>query len=371
MKADHLDQSKRKLDWKMNSSVPPSAESHPVSMYTMLDLSLVHEQYSIMCHQEKLPIYRASDYLAVAQSIDFCDNKGFISSPIECIDLECRERMVEWSFQVADFANLRRETVCSAIGLLDRFLSTDCPQSIDSLRSRKLFQLASVATLFIAIKINEKVNITAEVFAELSRGNYSSTDIHRTEEEILEALEWRVNGPTVHEFLRQILMLLPNISKKLSANHSGFVDVCNYQLDLSIGDYFFITKKPSIIAFAAILNAAQNYISDPSRHESDLPDIVGELSAAANVDPSSDDILESMARLRILLKNNGHAIQDDHHQPLNHRASVKERDSSPTCVSRFAQAQSHNGTNDTVDLSDGSNGIDMDLDTFEASFMGS
>jgi hypothetical protein len=286
------------------------------------DRSLLHDQYREQCRQEELPHYSCKNYLAFAQNVREKTLKE--SSFVEPIDVHCRVRMVEWCFQVVDFAKLRRDTVSVALSLLDRYLSSQSPHAKEVILSRKLYQLASMSALFLAIKMCEKTVINASVFADLSRGSYTKEDVIEMENIILKALDWRVNGPTTHGVLRCVIDLLLEETQFVFAKKPSFRELCNFQLDLSIGDYFFCTQRPSVTAFAAIVNAIEN---EKSLCASECEDILTELSSLSEVDLHSTNLQNVKNRLRILLKTNGITLE-------NPRESIsEERVLSPLCVS--------------------------------------
>ena len=287
-----------------------------------------------MCQQEDLPVYRCTDYLSYAAGIIVDEDTHDLPS-IEPIDIECRVRMVEWSFSVVDFAKLHRETVSVAMSLLDRYLSSRCPEARKVMLSRKLYQLASMSALFVAIKMNEKTIVNATVFAELSRGSYTAVDILRMESIMLKSLGWRVNGPTTHGFFRHMMALTSENSQSSFTINSTFTELCNFQLDLSVGDYFFCSQKPSIIAIAAIMNAVANSGAD-DLYKFDSVSFLKELGNISEVDLFSIEVQSATDRLRMLLNNNGVVLQP----PTKRATPTATRVSSPICVSRMTHVVS-------------------------------
>lgn len=303
--------------------------SPPRSNHARQDRSLLHDQYRNLCRQEELPQYSCKDYLSFADSIREKPVKGATS--IEPIDVHCRVRMVEWCFQVVDFAKLHRETVSVALSLLDRYLSSLSPHAKKVILSRKLYQLASMSALFLAIKMCEKSVINASAFADLSRGSYTADDILEMESIILKSLEWRVNGPTTHGFLCRIVQLTFEKNQESFVTKSSFKELCNFQLDLSIGDYFFCTQRPSVTAVAAIVNAVENakhFCTSESAH------FLKELSSISEIDTHSDEVQNAKNRLRILLKTNG--VDLEH----SRQTTMGESGTSPSCVSRLTHVVS-------------------------------
>ena len=272
---------------------------------SQINRSLACDQIRTLCEQEKLPQYMSSDYLSFADIMRERDQRGPNSSE-EPIDIQCRVRMVEWCFQVVDFAKLQRETVCTAISLLDRYLSSSCPEAKKVILSRKLYQLASMSALFLAIKLCEKTVITASVFADLSRGSYTSEDILRMESVILKSLEWRVHGPSSYDLLRYIIHLTSDKPQFGFASIPTFQDLCSFQLDLSIGDYFFCREKPSVTVVAAILNTLEN---NGNLSDSKSSGFLKEIFALTEVDALSPEVQIAKERLRRLLKSNGVEIE--------------------------------------------------------------
>ena len=269
--------------------------------FNLMDLCEASAQYKVMDKQQNLPEYNCSDYLSYAEAIAGMNSleNGVDLDPI---DAECRVRMVEWCFQVVDFAKLNRETVSLAITLLDRFLSSSCCEAKEVLLCRQKYQLASMAALFLSIKMNEKSVVNASVFAELSRGSYAAKDILAMESSILQALKWRVNGPSPHAFLRYLVKLTGKGSVPSVLSQYNLVDLCIFQLDLAVGDYFFCSEKPSSTAIAAVLNAVG---SCDQLSQTDYDAFVTLLEQATGVDSNSNEIYKNMERLRVLLENNG------------------------------------------------------------------
>ena len=301
----------------------------------------VYSQLKVMTEQEALPAYVCADYLAYADAMD-----GFLaeasSDNSEPIDPECRVRMVEWCFQVIDFAKLGRETVSLAMSLLDRYLSTACADAREVILSRQKYQLASMTVLFLAIKMSEKTLVNASVFAELSRGSYTAADILSMESSVLKALKWRVNGPTTHSFLRYYAKLSSEVEDVSLVTKYSLTDLCVFQLDLSVGDYFFCLKKPSSIAIAALMNAVQTS-PEISREESEQ--FTKTMQQICEVDLNSPEIQSIMSRLRMLLNNNGIEIKLQNKQTCS-----LQRRMSPVCITGLTNVVSDASMSDHSDF---------------------
>jgi len=114
-----------------------------------------------------------------------------------------------------------------------------------------------MTSLYMAIKLNEPLEMETSLLSELSRGCYTDAEIAQMEMDMLDALDWRVSGPTALGFVSHFLALLP---ARVSANPmipATLLDFCRYQTELATGDYHFATKRPSTVAMASLLNSME------------------------------------------------------------------------------------------------------------------
>jgi len=118
------------------------------------------DQFAIMRNKEET-IYTCPDYLS---------SKG--------LNKEWRERICEWSYEVVDHFDIQREVVSVSINCLDRFLAT-------TYVNMKIFQLAAVTTLYIAIKIHEPQKLSLTSMIELSRDYFMAEHICAMEGRVL------------------------------------------------------------------------------------------------------------------------------------------------------------------------------------------
>ena len=89
-----------------------------------------------------------------------------------------REKICEWSYQVIDHFDFSREVVSVSIHYLDRYLATrPC--------NKKVFQLAAMTALFLAIKLYEPGKLGMQSMIELSRGYFSVDQMVAMEMEVL------------------------------------------------------------------------------------------------------------------------------------------------------------------------------------------
>eukprot|EP00977_Amphora_coffeiformis_P015555 scaffold4554_cov178-Amphora_coffeaeformis.AAC.4 len=133
------------------------------------------DRIEVMLKQEA-SAYKTGDYLSLdwqqklATQIS-ADSCGLSSADTDSsqssgtINETWREKICEWSYQVIDHFDFSREVVMISMNLLDRYLAS---QTVN----KKVFQLAAMTCLFLAIKLNEPGRLTMSSMIELSRGYF-------------------------------------------------------------------------------------------------------------------------------------------------------------------------------------------------------
>jgi len=177
------------------------------------------------------------------------------------VDASCRAKVCRWIFRTVEHARMKRETAIIAISYLDRFLWSKSSRASRvqrvrierARRDRREYQLVAMTSLYVAIKINEPIEMDAMTMSQLSRGLQSAQDIISCEQDILSCLRWKMNGPTSYQFISYILELLPD-STNLNIALQLYTD-SHRQVELSVQDPVFVPIRRSNVAIAAILNA--------------------------------------------------------------------------------------------------------------------
>lgn len=211
----------------------------------------------ILRMQEKK--YRCNDYLGrlnsqlKENSSKIFDNRLASSGKVlHQINEDCREKMINWFFRVADHFNVKRELVVISTNYLDRFLSKyDC--------DRTSFKLAALTALYMTAKIHGNCNhspIPLKILVHLSDGEFSVENVANMERVILPALNWSMYPPTTTEFvyLYMRVLTLQSIENSSEYIHKYALHVS----ELAVSDYFFVTYEPSTIAIAAIINSLEH-----------------------------------------------------------------------------------------------------------------
>lgn len=254
-------------------------------------LSFCTDRLDVMKRQEQSSIYQISDCLS-AQST----RKASLSPSANTnADIWCRSQMVQWCYAVVDFVHFRRETVLSAMQLLDRFVSTNTSKSINVIADRKQYQLATMTALYIAIKIHEPQTLDMAMMVQLGKGAYDSSDFYQMESNMLTALNWHLHGPTATAYLEHLLPLLTLACE--SRNYRGHLqNHAHYYIELSTSDYDLVTVSPSKIAIAAIINSLNRLTV--SKHT--FSKIMKELKQYTGIDAYAKHILAIVERMNKL-----------------------------------------------------------------------
>merc|ERR1719215_2301032 len=95
-----------------------------------------------MKRQEDDPAYKCVDY------INRCKGNYFSDLTYDEA-VECRLKMCEWCYEVADFCKIRHETVLVATSCVDRYMGTLSHSDASH------YQLAFIVCLYIAVKAQE------------------------------------------------------------------------------------------------------------------------------------------------------------------------------------------------------------------------
>lgn len=218
--------------------------------YVPYSLSDISDRVRTMIRQESMH-YKSEDYIGKASRNRITSNEDVP------VDAQCRAKMVEWCYQVTDFCKFKRESVAIGVSYLDRFMSSNHVTALNALNSKKDYQLAAMTCLYMAIKLFEPVAFDTALLSEVSHGCYDEKEIETMELDILQGLNWRMNGPTAYDFLHHFIMLLPNETSSDKSFVSLLLNLSRFQVEIAVSDYNLALEKPSVTAFAAILNISR------------------------------------------------------------------------------------------------------------------
>mmetsp|Transcript_22450 Transcript_22450/g.47265 ORF Transcript_22450/g.47265 Transcript_22450/m.47265 type:complete len:316 (-) Transcript_22450:73-1020(-) len=169
-----------------------------------------------------------------------------------------REKIIEWKYQVVDRFDLDREIVSISTFYLDRYLAT---HYVDE----ELFQLVSMSSIYLAIKINSPKKVTIQSIASTGNGLITAQHIEAMELSIMKCLNWHLFPPTsvsfIENFFPLILMSSRNckFSLYLQRKIEEALEFSRFLIELSVCAYPFVSAKPSSVAIAAILYSLESY----------------------------------------------------------------------------------------------------------------
>jgi len=301
------------------SMIPTSIEKDVENKTSTYNTMLV-EQLEVMRRQEDTT-YFCTDYLEE----NICP---------QMIDELCRSKMLKWCFQVADCGLCQRETVVVAISYLDRFLSSGTPRAMDVIKTRKTYQLASITTLYMAIKLFEPFELDIAGLVIFCKKAFTIKDFAQMENDILSALNWRVHGPTVISFLEHFFALIPTTSTQNITAWQGLIRISKQYTVLTSDDFFFVTQKPSTCAIAIISNSLK-HIPHDLLNTSERLDFFLQIANASKIDIQSQEIVLATKRLASI-PNKISDVQSKYIDSTKSKVlSSKLGNSSPTtCVTR-------------------------------------
>lgn len=205
------------------------------------------DSLEVMISQDGSDAYQCRDYLGRrANSINASQDSSI--SPDDMIDEACREKMVDWCYKLSDHFCISREICAFTFSVLDRFIDR-C--SCD----RTAFKLAVMTSLYIATKMFNGKQLSVSSLAELSRGEFLAEHISQMERIILDALDYRMNPPTVQAFIQQLRPLYPTMDEHCATE---VYKRAIFYSELCIFDYRFVPESQSSLAVACLLNAFQD-----------------------------------------------------------------------------------------------------------------
>mmetsp|Transcript_9907 Transcript_9907/g.13847 ORF Transcript_9907/g.13847 Transcript_9907/m.13847 type:complete len:317 (-) Transcript_9907:252-1202(-) len=230
------------------------------------NVSMAVDCLHAMLYKEDTTYPSCANYLAKydldSKNISTTDTKVVAKRSMH-ISQTLRQKICEWSFDVVDHFGYQREAAVLSTCYFDRFASISQVKG-DPLSPRR-FQLAAVASLLIAVKVDgmreiQSGKITISMLVTLSRGRYSFQEIQQMEREILNVLQWKLNPPTTIRFISQLAQFFPafgNSSSRTSHDiYLNILEMANYFAELSVCvPELAIEHKPSAIAFACLLSA--------------------------------------------------------------------------------------------------------------------
>lgn len=207
-----------------------------------------------------------------------------------------REQMCNWAFVVVNNFDIEKETVSVAFNMLDRYVVHE--RSIPGAPSitREDYQLFAMTALYIAVKVLEPYprKIAVDALVVMSRDFYSEEDILHTERDMLQALGWNINAPTVLSFSRLYLESIMEQGCVLAPQEKDEIErICSMLSQQVVADSFFVPLKDSMIGLAC-LKCATHVMGIPEDRLQPLMKQIRNGVAKPNNDDTFEVVLESL-----------------------------------------------------------------------------
>ena len=189
-----------------------------------------------------------------------------------------------------------------AMFYLDRYLATLAVKMRKCHRS--VFRLAAMTALYLAIKLFDpgELPISSLIGAD-GAGRFTAKHIVLMEHTLLQSLKWYITPPTSFAFCRELMRL---ISVDIGPHtHYNVTELTRFLTELSVTEYWFVTKKPSSIALASIFYALQ-LLQGPRRVDPRYKVELLHRVVDIGMDIANGEIIECYERLREIYQAGGY-----------------------------------------------------------------
>jgi len=221
--------------------------------------------------------------------------------------LRWRHAICDWYYDFVDYFKFDREVVEVAVNYFDRYTSI----SADSLDAHEptssIYHTVAITSLFLAIKlhatscvVDDPQELRNRALRKILYDSPQPKIILDMEMNILKALEWYMNPPTLHQFAFMFHEIHP--ARGIYTDLESYIhETTSYQVELAIFVPKLLAKfKPSIIAYAALKNVEEKIAADkPHIVPTDMKQSYEALTSHTGV--TMDPI--AVARCKALLKS--------------------------------------------------------------------
>ena len=127
------------------------------------------------------------------------------------------------------------------------------------------------------------------------------------------------------------MLLLLQQTKCGHSDYHEIVEISRFLTELAVCDYFFVTRKPSSVALACVLNAL-GCINDGIKRDSIYSQFTQTIRDVAKLDSVGYEVEECRARLHEIYLQGGYKKQDQD-------STDRFENTSPVCVSTANHVQ--------------------------------
>ena len=238
---------------------------------------------------------------------------------------DSRLKICEWTFKVIDHFDYDRETAVKSMDIFDRFVAT-----YGNRCSQECTLLSAVASVYIAIKVNERGKLHPEALSKLSRGQFTATQIQDMELRIFKHLSWHINPPTVSTYLSSLVTLLPSYIEEHAKRE--IFENAQYASELAVFDPYFLVHSKSSIAFAVVLvfleDATKKNII-PYKTKIDFLHTINQYEITAPTEYVQEVYERFLITVKDIISSSG--LRSGHNQNANDE-KIRNSSTSPTTV---------------------------------------
>jgi hypothetical protein len=221
-----------------------------------------------------------------------------------------REKVALWFYDVVDHLGESRSVVYLAMHILDRYSSHLARKSPIN---EELYEVASMAALFLSIRIAGSGNLQLPQLIPFSRGGITVKDLMDTGTEVIRVLNWDHRIVTPIDFLPAFLDIVPSLNG--TSKRRRILDTACYLAEISVWDVSLSMRKPSEVALSAILNA-MTFIASASEARAFSESIQN----IDGISTNTDTIHDTRARLQGMYRLSA----DSHQAPRAHLIAEEE-----------------------------------------------
>jgi hypothetical protein len=173
---------------------------------------------------------------------------------------------------VVDEFDLDREIVSIGMNYVDRFYSSNSNiiSLLDDDTTSSDFgdhiQLLSMAALWLALKLKNgraviipQSESTMQTLLKLGRDKFSQEQLVKMEVQLLQHLRWLVHPPTPQFYISYFFSHCTP-TQETQETIDEWNNLAIYYVELTTLDFYFVSVKSSLLAFTALVNAAETMI---------------------------------------------------------------------------------------------------------------
>lgn len=168
-------------------------------------------------------------------------------------ELENRNKIISWLSQLKTHAKFSNEFVCLATSIFDR---SSADRGIKSARIDPI--LIACVSVCLASKIGESKHFRFQDIMTLTSGDFNLDQLLVTEQQVLSALNWRMNPPTLALYCCEYL----NVIDASDQCHEEMFKVLEPAIEKALKSHILLMEPQPDLSYAIFLNAFDELFSN-------------------------------------------------------------------------------------------------------------